>query len=435
MHTSSQPDPEFDFPDAGRNSPSDSPHPIRAAERVAATGPELIYDLRLKGAHSDGYFSDVAAFSSRVLAEIELQAAEALDAYSKHVTEHLREAPRSRGEYAIELLTLGMVLRLYGEMAAGTPGLVKDIARELFFLRRRTPQFKKAIDFLRAGLFQLFMSRGSLSAQSVTESVRAADENSKVHGLNALPGLIEWLQATGEFEHESMRIDNWRSFFHTLSPDEAERWIKISIALFDWFNGESEAALGPFTQGVRRFLEGDFALRLWREDHFFCGRQPVEYHLGMVAAEVMNAGLRAEFARRTKRIVLVPACMRGGHADQCKAHLSGVDMTCTGCDPECNVNALTRRMREIGVQVYVVPHASSFSRWLERWQGEPDVSVTAVACLLNILAGGYEMRARGIASQCVPLDFPGCQKHWTSEDIPTRVDPERLVQILIRPEE
>ena len=50
--------------------------------------------------------------------------------------------------------------------------------------------------------------------------------------------------------------------------------------------------------------------------------------------------------------------------------------------------------------------------------------------MLNILPGGYEMRARRIASQCVPLDFPGCQKHWMAEDFATSVNEERLVQIV-----
>ena len=62
-----------------------------------------------------------------------------------------------------------------------------------------------------------------------------------------------------------------------------------------------------------------------------------------------------------------------------------------------------------------------------------DRGVTALACILNILPGGYEMRARGIASQCVPLDYPGCRKHWDRAGISTGVNEERLVQIVASP--
>jgi hypothetical protein len=87
-------------------------------------------------------------------------------------------------------------------------------------------------------------------------------------------------------------------------------------------------------------------------------------------------------------------------------------------------------MRSLGAAVYLVPHSTGFSRWLERWQGAPEFGVIAVACLLNILPGGYEMRARGIASQCVPLDYPGCHKHWRPKGIATGLNEQRLVQIV-----
>jgi hypothetical protein len=98
------------------------------------------------------------------------------------------------------------------------------------------------------------------------------------------------------------------------------------------------------------------------------------------------------------------------------------------------VNQLTQHLRGTGAKVYLVPHSTGFSRWLERWQKEPDTGVVAVACLLNILPGGYEMRARGIASQCIPLDYPGCKKHWSGKGIPTRFNEERLIQILATPQ-
>jgi hypothetical protein len=159
-----------------------------------------------------------------------------------------------------------------------------------------------------------------------------------------------------------------------------------------------------------------------------CGKPGVEYHLNMVAAEFMNRGLREDYAHTSQKILLVPACMRGWRSRDCEAHIDGVDITCAACDPACAVNRLTRTMREHGITVYIVPHSSGFSRWLARWQ-HTGVGVTAVACVLNILPGGLEMRDRGIAAQCLPLDFPGCRKHWDRQGFPTAVNEKRLVQI------
>ena len=111
---------------------------------------ELVYDLRMGGECSDRFYADLAAFSARVVAEVESRASGMLDGYSRYVTDILLESPRSRAEYALELLAAGMVLRLYGDVAARTPGWVVDVARKLFVLRRRRSWIKPMADSLRA---------------------------------------------------------------------------------------------------------------------------------------------------------------------------------------------------------------------------------------------------------------------------------------------
>jgi hypothetical protein len=398
----------------------DAAVPEPMPEILGVAGPslisDLIYDLRLK---DGGYYADVAAFSDRLLAEIDLRASSALDGYLHHVRAILREAPRSRGEYAIELLTLGQALRRYGGAAESTPAWAIKLARFLFWLRRRPALIKPIADLLRAAITRLFL------APRIGRKATG-----KLYSLDGLTCLIKWLEATGEFEQEAIRLNNWRSFLDTLPRMEAERWIETAVGLFDWFQREADCALGVYTRGVPRFLSVEYARRGCREDQIFCGKEPVEYHLSMVAAEIMNQGLRNDFTLTSRKVILMPACMRGAYADSCRANISGADIQCAACRPDCAVNRITRRMRDLGTKVYLVPHSTGFSRWLERWQREPDTGVVAVACLLNILPGGYEMRARRIPSQCVPLDFPGCRKHWRGKSIATSLNEERLVQIV-----
>ena len=387
---------------------------------------EFVYDLRISRGSSGRFYTEVALFSQRIVAEIERRASAALDGYSRYARSVLSEAPRSRGEHALELLTVGMTLRLYGDAATNTPEWVINAGRELFALRRRSRGMKPLADFLRAGIFQLFLRRTSKERSATGAPL---DRNGANEYLR-LARLIEWLQSTGEFEQEWKRIDNWRCYWRGLAAEDAKSQVARCVDLFDWFTREAAEVLSKYTAGVIPFLEKSYAKRFWREDQLFCGRLPVEYHLGMVAAEVMNEGLRDGFDSRTRKVVLVPACMRGARAGTCKAVTRGLDITCAGCDPDCAVNRITRRMRREGITVYMVPHSSGFSRWLERWEKDPTVGVAAVACMMNILAGGYEMRARGIASQCVPLDFPGCEKHWQNQPVATSINEDRLVQIV-----
>ena len=383
-------------------------------------GPGKIYDLTDGQLGSEAFYAAVAAFAQQVIDEAEFCAAPLIDEYIGYLRFASCEPPRSRGEYAIELLTLGMTLRIYASGAARTPGWAVALAEALLHLRRRSPRLKPFADFARGCVFRFgFVTAGECNDADLVRR-------------NHLPRLFRWLEATGEFSEETARLHHWYGYLGTAETHVSFTCLETALRFFDWFAVEAAETLGSFTRGVRSFLGGAYLRRGIREDRFFCGRKPVEYHLGMVAAEVMNQALRPEFELTQERVLLVPACMRGDKAAQCKGVLEGLDMICMGCDPECGVHHVSARMRDEGVRVYMVPHATGFSRWLERWQQEPGVGVAAVACLLNLLGGGYEMRRRGIASQCVPLDHPGCRKHWSPQNMPTSVNQERLVQIVGR---
>jgi hypothetical protein len=390
-----------------------------SADEILCPRRDLIYDLRLDNRTSDAYYADAARFSLYLIEQIEKRAARLLDGYSNHVQSFLCERPRSRSEYALDLLTLGLALRRYRGAAEATPGWVVALAREIDWIRSRSGRVKPFSNRLRAVLTRFF-----LAPRIETRPTQP------IPTLQQLPRLIEWLQATGDFTQESMRVNNWRGYLATLPTKDANEWLKSSIEIFDWFQQQAHTALGAYTQGVEIFLKQELAQRGCRGDRLLCGRAPVEYHLGMVAAEIMNQGMRSQYLQTSRRVVLVPYCLRGASSSKCQARVYGVDIVCSGCTPECTVNQITQRMKAQNVSVYLVPHNSDFHHWLDRWQREPDMGVTAIACLANIVSGGYEMRSRRIASQCALLDYPGCQQHWRSQGIATDLNVEHLVQIV-----
>jgi hypothetical protein len=405
----------------GSEQPADGPDRDEGTTVIDAPlslGPAKIYDLTNGEEGSNAFFNKVAEFAECVVAEAEHRAAPLLDEYNGYMRFATSEPARTRGEHALELLTLGMTLRLYSLAAARTPEWAVGIADWLLRARRRSEWLKPAADFARGCVFRFCFA----TPADTTDPGLAR--------VSRLPRLLRWLEATGEFREETARLRHWQGYLDAASSHASTTCLQTAVCFFDWFAAEAAEALGGYTKGVRAFLGGAYLRRGVREDRFFCGRRPVEYHLGMVAAEIMNQALEPEFELTTERVLLVPACMRGARAATCKALVTGLDMICMGCDPECQVHQVSSRMRQQGVRVHVVPHATGFSRWLERWQGEKGVGVAAVACLLNILPGGYEMRRRGIASQCVPLDHPGCRKHWGPQNLSTRVNQEKLVQLV-----
>src|SRR5271157_2107265 len=108
--------------------PSPRSAPSEAPCAACSTSPEHIYDLRRGNRCSDGFYAEVSQFADRLLPEIERRAGPLLDGYSRHVQQFLAEPPRSRGEYAIELLTLGMALEVYEGAAQETSRWVVELA-------------------------------------------------------------------------------------------------------------------------------------------------------------------------------------------------------------------------------------------------------------------------------------------------------------------
>ena len=90
-------------------------------------------------------------------------------------------------------------------------------------------------------------------------------------------------------------------------------------------------------------------------------------------------------------------------------------------------------MSKQGITAYLIPHSSDFSRFLVKWKDNRDTSLIGVACVLNLIAGGYEMKRLNIPSQCVFLDYCGCKKHWDKDGIATSLNVNQVKRIIHKP--
>ena len=149
--------------------------------------------------------------------------------------------------------------------------------------------------------------------------------------------------------------------------------------------------------------------------------------MNMFAAEVMNREFRRGFAAAEKKVVLLPACMSHPGRGSCRAAESDGSLACSGCTASCQVNILTKALAPYHVGTSLIPHSSGFSRYLKRWEGA-GTALVGVACVLNLLRGGYEMRGLGIPAQCVFLDYSGCAKHWNG--CATKLSASQLFHVL-----
>ena len=122
----------------------------------ASPNSNFVYNLRNGGSDSNAFYAETAKFAEKILAQIDEHAGPILDGYCHHLRVYNEEAPRSRGEYVMEFLTLGMALGRYEAAAQATSRWLVTLAQCLILLRRHIPIFKVPADWLRAGLSRHF---------------------------------------------------------------------------------------------------------------------------------------------------------------------------------------------------------------------------------------------------------------------------------------
>jgi hypothetical protein len=101
------------------------------------------------------------------------------------------------------------------------------------------------------------------------------------------------------------------------------------------------------------------------------------------------------------------------------------------CTPRCRVHQLKAMGRKHGFAVYLVPHESSvFSGEDGRKLIGEGTGIVGIACVSNLVAGGWKATALGLPPQCVLLDHCGCRKHWHDKGFPTDLNMAQLRKVL-----
>ncbi len=379
----------------------------------------ITYSLGGTPAEVRDYYETVAAFADEVLAQADALVAPLAEEFRGHVEAAGLESPRTGEEYALELLTLGVLWRVYSDEAHELAPIPRRLLTALAECRRQGCPLKPGIDFLRGILGTAFLAPNEYDPADMVDPT-----------LEHLDQLLGWLAATGDFLQEGRRLSGWRAHLAGLASGAVADRLASAITFAAWFEERSDAVLGRYTANVRHFLEEGLADHRWREDYISCGRQPVEYHLNMVGAEIMNRVFREEFLSAEHRLVLVPACLRLHQNGECRARQAGGGMHCSGCAPACRAHHLTRLGEKHGFAVLLAAHESQVFTGESRGLLGDGVGVVGVTCVTNLMAGGWKARAMGIPVQCVLLDYCGCKQHWHEEGIPTALSLSQLRRVL-----
>jgi hypothetical protein len=367
--------------------------------------------------NSDAFYQNLEIFTDIILSRGYASLGNFVDAYYTFVEDHQIEKSRTRSEYLLELIMIGILWRNYISRADKSPKYILSLLQKLYTLRKKYPKIKTQIDGIRGFLTYQFIARsnGYLVAGYSVQKYR---------------NLLAWLRATGEFNEEFMRLTNWLAFFKSLTPRKSEKLLEQAVSFSGYFNDAGRSMLGGYTHNIADFTTKALNTYKYREDYVFVNRMENEYFLNMFGAEIMNRQLRESFLNTGKKAVLLPTCMRSRPESECKALWDDKEKVCVQCDVACNIGKVAKSVANENTKVYLIPHSSGFSIFLSKWANQSETGLVGVACVLNLLTGGYEMKRLNITSQCVFLDYCGCRKHWHECGIATSLNINQLDKVV-----
>ena len=365
----------------------------------------------LKSGHSDSeeYYRDVRSFTRQVIEKAGPSLNPIINDYTNYIRTYNLEEVRARGEYILELLSFGVLWRIYARKALAVKYAPFISMSRMSEWRKKHQNIKPLIDIARGILLTLFL---------YPETKEGKPE---IPTLDQIDHVCKWFEATGEFREQALRFIRWRAYWGTISSEDLHKTFFQIEEFTDWFNEASENALGKYTMKVDSFLQSEIKKYRWREDRVSCTRSRIEYHLNMVGAELLNNAFIDEFREGEQKTVLVPGCMRGRTAQECEAVRVKEGLLCQGCLSKCHINQLRMMGKKNNFDVYIIPHASDLSLWSPR-DGRSKCGVVASACVTTLVEGGWELKRYDVPAQCVLLDYCGCKKHWHGEGIQTALN-------------
>jgi hypothetical protein len=375
------------------------------------------YTLINNNNNSDTFYNILSNYTDLILSNSFNKLGFILDGYYSFISRKNLEKLRTKEEYLLEYISIGIFWHNYAAKARKMPNYSESILSFLYNYRNKYRGLKSSIDSIRGVSAYLFLER-------------RVKENNTEFDLGNFKRLMKWMKATGEYNEELQRFSNWVMYFNSINKEHLASMLKLTVEYSEEFTNISHSILGEFTKNVNKFRNKAKKSYKFREDYFLARRMENEYFLNIFGAEVMNRQLKESFVKTKDKAVLLPTCMRKSTVKECKAKWDGKGNVCSHCDKNCNIGKIAEKFRGDAVNVYLIPHSSSFSVFLNNWANQKETGLIGVACVLNLLTGGYEMKRLNIASQCVFLDYCACKKHWDNKGYNTSLNVNQLKEIV-----
>ena len=239
--------------------------------------------------------------------------------------------------------------------------------------------------------------------------------------------IVKWMKATGDFKEEVYRLINFQQYLNNKDDKYIKELFDFCLEKIEYLYKECRKVLGKYTSNVEKYLLSYKESHINKEDVIYCGKGEIHYFFNMVSAEVMNQVYRNDFISCKRKCIFLPTCMRQTEK-KCFGETGEWGYTCRECNEGCNVNKLKKSLKNSNIEVYTIPHETMLFK--SKDSERKVIGIIGVACVTNLISGGWKALRMGFKPQCVILDYCGCSKHWLKEPLMTSININQLERIL-----
>lgn len=186
--------------------------------------------------------------------------------------------------------------------------------------------------------------------------------------------------------------------------------------------------LAPYLEGIDNFVACQTD-KSWKEPDPL-RRKPAETYLrNALAVGVLNLLQRQAFMAATKRVVVLPACLKDYGDWDCVAADGKTPSECARCHPGCPVYDTLERFADDRTTVLIEPEDLAITLSKIKAKDGP-VGVAGVACVLTLLSGFDRTIKLQLPTQGVFLNYSSCAHHWANPPYNTEYSLRQLARVL-----
>lgn len=92
-----------------------------------------------------------------------------------------------------------------------------------------------------------------------------------------------------------------------------------------------------------------------------------------------------------------------------------------------HVKYMKKLGKKYNFKVYIIEHETTLSSL----DINKNIGIIGIACIPNLISGGFKALRLGFIPQCVVLDYCGCSNHWLYKKHMTKINENRLLDIIL----